>query len=150
MFQLLPAPGFSETIILRPEPIYIYNISDPFARAVFNFESRFREKIVNKISGASGIGQITPVMIKEVNRILRKKEILISMFLGCPVKIEKYKLSDAFDPYKTYEIWLIVQEFHNPEYYYDKACRIWFGTGKQHDSMVWEDYYNEVMKYYKD
>jgi hypothetical protein len=136
---LLPAPGFSETIILRPEPIYIYNISDPFARAVFNFESRFQENIVNKISGASGIGQITPVMIKEVNRILRLQG-----------KSKRYKSADVFNPFKTYEIWLIVQEFHNPDYYYDKACRIWFGTGKQHDGMVWEDYYNEVMKYYKD
>jgi hypothetical protein len=137
LFRLLPAPGFTETVILRPEPIYIYNISDPFTRAIFAYESRFKTDAVNKISGASGIGQITHSMIKEVNRILKLQG-----------ESKRYSFKDVFDPFKTHEIWCIVQDFHNPEYCYDKACRIWFGTGKQHDGMRWEDYYNEVMEIY--
>jgi hypothetical protein len=123
---------------MESKPIYKYNLSDPFARAVFYYESRLNPDAVNKISGARGIGQITEIMIKEVNKICK--------ILGLP---NQYTWDDAFDPIKSIEIWYIVQGYKNPEYYYDLACRIWFGTGQQYDGKTWHTYYNEVMSLIK-
>jgi hypothetical protein len=128
------APPFVKLIVPEGTPVYIFNLKDPFARAVAFKESSFDPLIVNKRSGARGLMQITPVMIREVNKICKK--------LNLP---NRYIWKDAFDPYKSIEIWYIVQGYKNPEYYYDKACRIWFGVGKQHDGKTWEWYYTEVM-----
>jgi hypothetical protein len=133
------APPFVRLFIPEGTPVYIFNLKDPFARAVAYKESSFNPLIVNKRSGARGLMQITPVMIREVNKICRK--------LGLP---NRYIWKDAFDPYKSIEMWYIKQGYSNPEYYYDKACRIWFGVGKQHDGKTWEWYYNEVMSVVSD
>jgi hypothetical protein len=124
-----------EFIIVKSEPIYIFNLTDPLTRAVAYIESRFKSNVINKKSGARGLMQITPVMIKEVNKICKK--------LNLP---NHYTWTDAFDPYKSIEIWNIVQNYKNPEHYIDKACRIWFGIGVQYDGKTWEDYYTEIIK----
>jgi len=126
----LIAPVDDREIILYSGPQYIYNVKDPFLRSVIRYESNFNERAVNPYSKARGVLQILPVMICEVNKY----------------SDVKYTWNDAWDPVKSIEIWWIVMDKRNPEYHYDKACRIWFGTGIQkHDGMTWEDYYNEVM-----
>ena len=139
-----PPPETKPISIIESEPIYIYGLSDPFAYAIGFYESRLKPHAVNEVSGARGIFQITEVMIKEVNKILSQKEALLS-FIGYPMKFQRYTWDDAFDPHKSIEIWYIVQQWKNPDYCYDKACRIWFGTGKQYDGKTWHTYFNEVM-----
>jgi len=56
-----------------------------------------------------GIIQITPIYVKEVNRILGK---------------EKYKHEDAFDITKSREMFDIVQNHRNPEKDLNKAIRL--------------------------
>lgn len=125
----LSAPGNGRTIIVQTEPVYIYNVSDPFLRAIIRFESNYNADAVNPYTKARGILQILPIMINEVNKY---SDI-------------RYTWNDAFSPEKSIEIWYIIQGAKNPKYYPDKAIRIWFGTGKQHDGMTWCDYYNQVM-----
>ena len=126
----LIAPVDDREIILYSGPQYIYNVKDPFLRSVIRYESNFNERAVNPYSKARGVLQILPVMICEVNKY----------------SDVKYTWNDAWDPVKSIEIWWIIMNKKNPEYFPDKACRIWFGTGIQkHDGMTWEDYYNEVM-----
>jgi hypothetical protein len=129
------APPFKCLYIPAKEPIYIFGLNDPLVRSVAYHESRFNPYAVNKISGARGLMQITKIMIKEVNKICKK--------MGLP---PKYTWKDAFDPLKSIDIWWIVQNYKNPGYLPDRACRIWFGTGRQYDGKRWEDYYNEVSK----
>ena len=126
----LIAPVDDREIILYSGPQYIYNVQDPFLRAVICFESNFNERAVNPYTKARGILQILPIMIREVNKY----------------SDVRYTWNDTWDPVKSIEMWWIIMNKKNPEYYPDKACRIWFGVGKQkHDGMTWEDYYNEVM-----
>jgi hypothetical protein len=125
---ILTAPANERLIIAVSEPLYIYNVSDPFLRAVMRFESNYDERAVNPITKARGVLQIMPVMIKEVNKY----------------SDVKYTWNDAFNAQKSIEIWHIIHLAKNPEYYYDKACRIWFGIGRQHDGMTWHNYYNKV------
>jgi hypothetical protein len=120
----------AEGYIINNEPIYAYNVSDPFLRAVIAFESNLDERAVNPYTKARGILQIMPVMIREVNKY----------------SDVRYTWDDAWNPVKSIEIWNIIMTVKNPEYYPDRAIRIWFGVGVQYDGMTWEDYYQEVMK----
>lgn len=117
-------------LITEPEPIYPFGMADYMLRAFVKVESNFNENAVNPVSGARGILQILPVMIKEVNRIL---------------VTEKYTWDDAFDAKKSIEIWYIVQGYHNPEYTLEKACQIWFGIGIQYNGWTWVEYLSNVM-----
>jgi len=122
--------------ILKPEPIYVFNIRDPILRAFVGFESFYNQYVVNPISGARGILQFLPVMINEVNRIL----------LECDFNYSLYSWEDAFDVQKSIDMWYIVQRYHNPDYNIQKACQIWFGIGVQYDGMTWVSYYKRIQK----
>ena len=126
----LTAPDNGRADVPAGEVLYIYNVSDPFLRAVIRFESNYKADAVNPYTKARGVLQILPVMIREVNKY----------------SDTRYTWADAFSPAKSIEIWYKIMEVKNPGYYPDKAIRIWFGTGKQkHDGVRWEDYYNIVM-----
>jgi hypothetical protein len=56
-----------------------------------------------------GCLQITPIYVKEVNRILEE---------------EKYSHEDAFNPEKALEMFSIVQDYHNPEHDVDAGIRL--------------------------
>ena len=126
----LTAPENKRTVIVADKPCYIYGIEDPFLRAVIKLESNFDDQAVNPHSGARGILQIMPVMIREVNKY---SDI-------------KYTWNDAWNPYKSIEIWDKIMEVKNPEYYPDRACKLWFGSGVQYDGMTWREYYEKVMR----
>ena len=130
------APVYKTYYIAISKPCYIYNIQDPMLRAFIQVESGFNPEAVNPISGARGILQYLPIMIEEVNKICVKKNIP-----------KKFTWEDAWDPYLSIDIWYIVQNYHNPEYDIQKACRIWFGVGVQYDGLTWVGYHKEVLKY---
>ena len=132
----IPIPFY----IVASKPLTPYNINDPLLRAFVFYESTYREWIVNPKSGARGLLQYMKVMIDEANKIFRITHPQNQVLSTKP----EYTWDDAFDPYKSMEIWYVVQNYKNPDYYVDKSCRIWFGTGKQYDGMTWEDYYNKI------
>ena len=130
------APREKVLYIDRTKPVYIYNVDDPLLRAIMRLESNFDPLVINTVSGARGLLQIMPDMIKEVNRICKKLNI-----------DESYTWDDAFDPVKSICIWYIVQNFWNPEYNINLACQIWFGRGIQHDGWTWVEYSNRIRRY---
>jgi len=73
---------------------------------------------------SEGILQITPIYVKEANRILGKS---------------KYTLYDRKNPLKSHEMFLVVQNYHNPEKDVKKAVKL-------HNKAGW--YFEEVMDRY--
>ena len=73
---------------------------------------------------SEGILQITPIYVKEANRILGKN---------------KYTLHDRRNPLKSHEMFLVVQNYHNPEKDVKKAVKL-------HNKAGW--YFEEVMDRY--
>lgn len=73
---------------------------------------------------SEGILQITPIYVKECNRILGKN---------------KYTLHDRRNPLKSHEMFLVVQNYHNPEKDVKKAVKL-------HNKAGW--YFEEVMDRY--
>lgn len=73
---------------------------------------------------SEGILQITPIYVKEANRILGKSE---------------YTLHDRRNPLKSHEMFLVVQNCHNPKKDVKKAVKL-HNNGKR--------YFEEVMDRY--
>lgn len=73
---------------------------------------------------SEGILQITPIYVKEANRILGKS---------------KYTLHDRKNTLKSHEMFLVVQNYHNPEKDVKKAVKL-------HNKAGW--YFEEVMDRY--
>ena len=73
---------------------------------------------------SEGILQLTPIYVKEANRILGKS---------------KYTLYDRRNPLKSHEMFLVVQNCHNPEKDVKKAVKL-------HNKAGW--YFEEVIDRY--
>jgi len=129
----LIAPEFHALPVFPAEKIYRWNM-DYLLWAVAKVESNFDIYAVNPLSGAKGLLQITQPTIDEANRL----------------SDSKYSLEDAWSPEKSIEIWQLLNKHHNPEYELDKACRLWFGSGKEVGSgRIWEDYKKLILKHIK-
>ena len=85
---------------------------------------------------SEGILQITPIYVDEVNRILGKN---------------KYTLHDRRNPLKSHEMFLVVQNYHNPEKDVKKAVLL-HNNGKRYFDEVMDRYnclklYQEILKF---
>ena len=85
---------------------------------------------------SEGILQITPIYVDEVNRIL---------------SYNKYTLHDRRNPLKSHEMFLVVQNYHNPEKDVKKAVKL-HNKGKRYFEEVMDRYnclklYQEILKF---
>ncbi|MFA5542141.1 MAG: lytic transglycosylase domain-containing protein [Bacilli bacterium] len=85
---------------------------------------------------SEGILQITPIYVKEANRILGKN---------------KYTLYDRRNPLKSHEMFLVVQNYHNPEKDVEKAVKL-HNKGKRYFEEVMDRYnclklHQEILKF---
>jgi len=80
-----------------------------FIEALIYIESRGVEDVIGD-HDAIGVLQITPIIIREANRISG---------------YEKYADSDRFDRAKSIEIFNLIQEYYNPEKDRHLALKIW-------------------------
>ena len=106
--------------------------------AIIKVESRGNEKAYNPNGNCCGILQITPILVKECNQILKRKG-----------SSKRYTLNDRYNAEKSKEMFIMLQEHFNPEHNIEKAIRCWncgfYGNGWKTKSL---GYYKKVMKYY--
>ena len=81
--------------------------------------------------------QITPIMVKECNEILKKRN-----------SKKRYKLADRFNVAKSREMFVLFQSFHNKKNSVEQAIRSWNG-GMKYSVRGTQRYYNKVMKLLK-
>ena len=98
-------------------------------------ESKFHSEVVNRVTGATGLLQITPVMVDEVNRICR--------IMGLRMR---FRMRDAFDPDKSIMMWRIAIMWHDPQDVEEAVC-IWFGRGVQYDGQTWKEYHERLKSF---
>lgn len=115
-------------VVLPPAPIASVKDSteewDRLVRAIIKVESEGNIRAVNKKSGAAGILQIMPVLVKDANRIVGN---------------DKYRLSDRFDPDTSIEIFNVIQDHYNPSHDIEKAIRL-------HNPRAGEEYRMKIIK----
>lgn len=102
--------------------------------AIATVESKLNEKAVS--GNCVGYLQIKPILVKDCNQILKRKNI------G-----KRYTLNDRLSKEKSIEMFYIIQDNYNPAHNIDKALCIWnVGTFSKRRPTA---YINKVMKEYE-
>ena len=82
--------------------------------------------------------QITPILVADCNQILKKKKSKL-----------RYTLSDRLNVKKSKEMFLIIQEWYNPQNNVEKAIRSWNG-GVNYSVKGTQKYYEKVIRCMQD
>ena len=82
-----------------------------------------------------GVLQIRPIMVREVNRILKIQK-----------SDKRFKLSDRFDRNKTIEMFMVWKNFHHKQSDFETIARNWNGGPKGYKNPRTEKYWNKVQK----
>ena len=99
--------------------------------AIIYVESRGDAKAVS--GNSCGVMQITPILVKECNNILKKRK-----------SKKRFTLKDRFSVEKSKEMFLLIQSYFNPANNVEKAIRSWNG-GMNYSVKRTQRYYNKVM-----
>ena len=105
----------------------------PVIDAIIDVESEGNAKAVDKSGKSCGILQITPVMVKECNRIQAKRK-----------SKKRYSLEDRFSVKKSKEMFVLFQSFYNPQNSIERAIRLWNG-GIGFSKRATQKYFEKVM-----
>ena len=105
----------------------------PVIDAIIDVESEGNAKAVDKSGKSCGILQITPVMVKECNRIQKKRK-----------SKKRYSLEDRFSVKKSKEMFVLFQSFYNPQNSIERAIRLWNG-GIGFSKLATQKYFEKVM-----
>lgn len=89
----------------------------------------------NAVSGNSvGAMQITPILVKDCNDILKKQK-----------SKKRFTLDDRYSVAKSKEMFLLIQSHYNPANNVEKAIRLWNG-GNNYSVRATNRYYKKVMR----
>ncbi len=111
----------------------------PLIDALMWVESRYDTSAYCKSEDAVGVLQIRPIMVKEVNRILKIQgsELL-------------YKRKDRFSREKSIEMFVIWRDFHHKGDSDEVIARSWNGGPKGPKNIKTQHYWNKVQKELKE
>ena len=128
-----------ELIELTPKEIEPVITESDLIDALIIVESRGNDSAVGDrhLVGNEAVGalQIRPIMVREVNRILKIKK-----------SDKRFKLSDRFDRTKTIEMFLVWKNYHHPDGDFEKIARNWNGGPKGYKKTRTEKYWAKVQK----
>ena len=105
----------------------------PVVDAIIHVESRGNASARN--GQYVGVLQISPVLVKAVNQVLKAK--------GSSMR---YSLKDRYSERKSREMFEIFLSYYNPSNSVEKAIRMWKG-GTGYSVRATQRYYRTVMKY---
>ncbi len=100
--------------------------------AIIHLESKGNARAVN--GQYVGVLQISPVLVKECNNILRARG-----------SKKRYSLNDRYCPQKSKEMFVLIQSYHNPLNKVEKGIRLWAG-GIKYDIKKTESYLRRVLR----
>jgi len=108
---------------------------NPVMDAIIQVESGGNARAVS--GNSVGAMQITPILVKDCNIILKKRNSKL-----------RYTLADRYSLEKSKEMFLLIQSFHNPENNVEKAIRSWNG-GPKYSVRATNRYFKKVMNILK-
>ena len=130
-----------DTIELKAKPIEVIETPSEtdLIEALIQVESRGQDSAIGDkhLVGNEAVGalQIRPIMVREVNRILKIKK-----------SDKRFKLSDRFSRQKTVEMFLIWKNYHHPDGDFEKIARNWNGGPRGYKVSRTERYWAKVQQ----
>lgn len=131
MTMVIPTTAYSQT---KKE----VNKWERVMNAIIAVESEGNPKAHNPNGNCAGILQITPILVKECNNLLKQKK-----------STKRYTIGDRYNAQKSKEMFIFLQEHFNPEANVEKAIKQWncgFYTKDWKSKSI--GYYKKVMKHY--
>ena len=107
----------------------------PVMEAIIQVESEGNAKAVS--GNSVGAMQITPILVRECNNILKKRNSSL-----------RYTMDDRYSVEKSKEMFLLIQSQHNKQNNVEKAIRSWNG-GPRYSTKATNGYYRKVMRHIK-
>ena len=127
------------TIELEPKSVQVVIPERDLVSALILVESRGNDSAIGDrhIVGGEAVGalQIRPIMVREVNRILKIQK-----------SDKRFKLSDRYDREKTIEMFYIWKNFHHKDSDFEKIARNWNGGPKGYKNSRTLKYWSKVQK----
>ena len=124
---------------IKPEPVKPVIKPNNLIKALIQVESTGIENIHGDLhlkEGPSvGVLQIRPVMVREVNRILKILKI-----------DKKFKMKDRYDREKSIEMFVIWRDFHHPDGDFETIARNWNGGPRGYLKPKTVKYWMKVQK----
>lgn len=131
-----------EPIIIEPIEIKELVIEtppiEPLIEALIMVESMGNDSAIGDVhmgEPSVGVLQIRPIMVREVNRILKLKR-----------SDYKFKRKDRFSREKSIEMFMIWYEFHHKDSDYEKISRSWNGGPRGHRNSRTLHYWKKVQQ----
>ena len=128
-----------ELIELTPKEIEPIITEADLIDALIKVESRGNDSAIGDrhLVGNEAVGalQIRPIMVREVNRILKIQK-----------SDKRFKLKDRFDREKTIEMFLVWKNYHHKNDDFEVVARNWNGGPKGYKRSNTEKYWAKVQK----
>lgn len=121
------------------EPVHIEPIQVEYIEpicitdALIQVESAGRDSAYNASEDAVGCLQIRPIMVREVNRILRKQGDTL-----------RYRLKDRWSREKSLEMFHVWREYHHPNSTDEVIARNWNGGPRGYEKESTLKYWRKV------
>lgn len=115
--------------VIPPKPLAI----DTLLIAMMWVESRFDSTAYAKNESAVGVLQIRPIMVREVNRVLKKMD-----------KPQRYTLEDRWSLTKSVEMFNVIRDYYHKESSYETIARCWNGGRRGDRKKSTEVYWQRV------
>ena len=129
----------TEIVNLKPKKVEPIITEEDLIMALIQVESRGNDSAVGDrhIKGGEAVGalQIRPIMVREVNRILKIQK-----------SDKRYKLKDRFDRNKTIEMFYIWKNYHHNDSDFETIARNWNGGPRGYKRNSTIRYWNKVEK----
>jgi hypothetical protein len=106
---------------------------NPVIDAIIQVESEGNARAVDKSGKSCGIIQITPILVRDCNRIQKLRG-----------SSRRYTMDDRFSVKKSKEMFLLFQSFYNPQNNVEQAIRSWNG-GMNYTRKGTQRYFEKVM-----
>jgi hypothetical protein len=104
---------------------------NPVMDAIILVESEGNPRAVS--GNSVGAMQITPILVKDCNDILKKQK-----------SKKRYTMADRYSVEKSKEMFLLIQKYYNSENNVEKAIRSWNG-GVKYSVKATNKYYRKVL-----
>ena len=104
---------------------------NPVMDAIIQVESEGNPRAVS--GNSVGVMQITPILVKDCNEILKKQK-----------SKKRYTMADRYSVEKSKEMFLLIQKYYNPQNNVEKAIRSWNG-GVKYSVKATNKYYRKVL-----
>lgn len=119
----------ADTVVVYKDTSVVYKEDwDCFISAIVSVESNGKWDAKGKNNDV-GVLQITPILVRDCNRILGR---------------EKYTLADRLDSLKSVEMFNVVQKHYNPQRDYHWALKLWNSGAPLSYHRKVMDRYNEI------